>query len=624
MKPLYEVIKNLKNESLEEVEALLDSFNGIDGDSVGFNDPIYAARLNQRYKDLTGHDHERYLTEEPKVIGGLLKDEKYLLSQGIYLPVYFYNLRRIQDGLEGRDGLQIVEGDHPITHLTSVMSELSTSSLEDVTSLLDIFNGDPLLINGVQYHTYNDPIYAARLNQRYKDLTGSDHERYLAEEPIVIGNLLKEENFYLAENVYTPFYFDSIRRIKEGLEGKGPGLPIIEGDHPLRHLDSTIRNLSSAKLEDVSALLDSFNSDSLLINGDKYFSFNDPIYAARLNARYKELTGNDHERYLSEQPKVVNDLLANEKMLSSAYTPFFFNNVRRIKEGLEGKGPGLEISESDHPINRFRYVLENLETVSAEEIGEQLDYFNGKPVLVQGSSMYPFNEPMMAARLNARFKALTGHDHERYLAEEPKMIAEYLKNERLLSNSPSSSYTPFYFGNLRKIRDELEGKGPGLDFSESSNHPINRFTQVVLNLGEASEEEISEQLDYFNNNNVVIKGVPCRGFNDPLTAYSLNRRYKELTGRDHERYLSEQPKVIEGLLRDRKEFERQGVFREGYYEEIERIVESDGLVIRIDESKFSRIYEGAKGGIKSIYDKLTAFRNRGTDDRDKTDNDEIK
>ena len=63
----------------------------------------------------------------------------------------------------------------------------------------------------------------------------------------------------------------------------------------------------------------------------------------------------------------------------------------------------------------YNSVIQNLDTATAEQISQQLDYFNGEPVMVNGTAYHPFNDPTTAARLNARYKELTGQDHPVYM-----------------------------------------------------------------------------------------------------------------------------------------------------------------------------------------------------------------
>lgn len=69
------------------------------------------------------------------------------------------------------NGMEIVEGHHPLLDFVKVTNNLQNASLEDVSAQLDYFNGSPVMINGCMYHPFNEPVEAARLNARYFELT---------------------------------------------------------------------------------------------------------------------------------------------------------------------------------------------------------------------------------------------------------------------------------------------------------------------------------------------------------------------------------------------------------------------------------------------------------------------
>lgn len=71
---------------------------------------------------------------------------------------------------------------HVLVRMTSILNNLDNASLEDVSQLLEYYNGKPVLIDGVTYHPYNDPRVAARINARYNELTGKDHPTFIAEQ----------------------------------------------------------------------------------------------------------------------------------------------------------------------------------------------------------------------------------------------------------------------------------------------------------------------------------------------------------------------------------------------------------------------------------------------------------
>ena len=77
-------------------------------------------------------------------------------------------------------------------------------------------------------------------------------------------------------------------------------------------------DMSKASLEDVKNILDHYNQGPIEVNGVNYHYNINPLDAACLNARYKQLTGQDHPTFISEQ-----DLLTYVKSL--------FNNQKNKK-----------------------------------------------------------------------------------------------------------------------------------------------------------------------------------------------------------------------------------------------------------------------------------------------------
>lgn len=103
---------------------------------------------------------------------------------------------------------------HVLERMQNIMDNLSNANLNDVTELLNYYNGDAVMINGSLYHPFNDPSTAARLNARYHELTGQDHPRFVEQAPIVIDGLMKDKDMLLQAGAYTPMYFDRLEQIK--------------------------------------------------------------------------------------------------------------------------------------------------------------------------------------------------------------------------------------------------------------------------------------------------------------------------------------------------------------------------------------------------------------------------
>lgn len=90
------------------------------------------------------------------------------------------------------------------------------ASLEDISSLLDYYNGKPVLIDGVTHHPFNDPMIASTLNARYKELTGQNHPIFTEQVPKVIDRLMKDKDILIQAGAYDTSYFDKLEQIKNG------------------------------------------------------------------------------------------------------------------------------------------------------------------------------------------------------------------------------------------------------------------------------------------------------------------------------------------------------------------------------------------------------------------------
>lgn len=228
-----------------------------------------------------------------------------------------------------------MDSEHALSRLSQITQNLEQATLEDITQLLDCFNGSPILIDGVSTMPFNDPVTAARLNARYSELTGEEHQNFLEQQPKVLENLLSRENFWLQNDVYTPMQMDLFRRLKENIDKSGHGVEIVCGgdNHVLNRFTSITRNIRQAELEDVTQLLNYFNGPSVLIDGIPTMPFNDPVTAAMLNGRYSEFTEENHPNYMVQQPKVLDELLKQEAVLigAGAYSESDFNTFKNMR-----------------------------------------------------------------------------------------------------------------------------------------------------------------------------------------------------------------------------------------------------------------------------------------------------
>ena len=132
-------------------------------------------------------------------------------------------------------------------------------------------------------------------------------------------------------------------------------------------------------------------------------------------------------------------------------------------EKIEKKSEGMVAL----PKKPLAQVLQDIPNASKEEIEEQLNIYNGEPIILPDKSVYhPFNDPLAAGKLNARYRELNnGEDHPRFVAEAPNAIAALLDKEDFLIEQ--GGYEPAYFENIRIIKADIESRHPELVSQET-------------------------------------------------------------------------------------------------------------------------------------------------------------
>ena len=120
------------------------------------------------------------------------------------------------------------------------------------------------------------------------------------------------------------------------------------------------------------------------------------------------------------------------------------------------------------------------------------------------------------------------------------------------------------------------------------NHILNRTNEIILNPQEASLEDISSLLNYFNGKPVLIDGVAHHPFNDPMSASKLNARYKELTGQNHPVFTEQAPKVIDDLMKDKDMLIQAGAYGTDYFDKLEQIKQETQQTMEIQSNEESK------------------------------------
>ena len=322
--------------------------------------------------------------------------------------------------------------------------DMSKASLEDIKSILDHYNQGTIMVNGVNYHYNINPLDAACLNARYHLLTGEDHPVFLEEQIKVLDKIINSGEGISVNGKPTIY-----QRLKNNLTGEGLGITILPSkkDSYIDKFDKIKFNMSKASLEDIKDILEHYDQDSVLIDGMQYHFRPNALEGASLNARYHELTGQDHPTFVKAQEQILEDQIKSGENVK-------VNGQSTIYEQL--KNNTMEIGNNNHILNRFYEIMNNLQDASLEDVSSLLDYFNGQPVLIDGIAHHPFNSPMSATKLNARYYELTGQDHPIFVAQAPIVIDSLMQDKDMLLQA--KAYPPEYFDALEEIRNRFENR----------------------------------------------------------------------------------------------------------------------------------------------------------------------
>ena len=322
-----------------------------------------------------------------------------------------------------------------------IKDDMSKASLEDVENILDHYNQGAIEVNGVSYHYNINPLDAACLNARYKQLTGQDHPTFVSEQVKVLDEIIKSGGGISVDGKPTIY-----QRLKNNLTGEGLGISILPNkkDSYIDKFDAIKFDMSQASLDDIKDILDHYDQDSVLIDGIQYHFRPNALQGASLNARYKELTGQDHPTFVKAQEQILEEQIKNGQRISVG-NPTVYEQL---------KSNNMETGNRNHILNRANEIILNPQEASLEDISSLLNHFNGKPVLIDGVAHHPFNDPMSASKLNARYKKLTGQNHPVFTEQAPKVIDDLMKDKDMLIQA--GAYGTDYFDKLEQIKQETQ------------------------------------------------------------------------------------------------------------------------------------------------------------------------
>ncbi len=481
MYKLQEMKYHLDTASLEDITPYLEGYN-----QGEFNNPLLAAALNERYHELTGEDHPVFLREQKTVLDSLLKET---LDQGISTENSVY--QKLMNNLTGEgQGIDIINGKENdfLRKMDNIRYRMDKANIEDIQSILDHFDQKSVLLDGVETHFQPNILEGACLNAKYRELTGHDHPTFarvqeqmlrdeIAKDPIIEGG---------APSVY--------QRLLNNLTGEGPGVSIFNGPNHVNKYRELMYDLRKATLEDVTSYLDHYDQSSILVDGVETHFRPNVLEGACLNARYHELTGQDHPVFARIQEQRLRDIIENEQNITFGDQPSIYERL------LTGD---VEFGTRDHPMIRSTEIMRALGGASLEDVSTLLDHFNGKSILVDGVEQIPSNDPLMAAELNNRYRFLTGQDHPRYLEQMPKLVDELLSDKDRLHELGALSNKEIE--GLEALKDGKPFSGPS--YAErvearfpSKDVPVEEPTPIRVNTTRAELMAMKENISQMKNN----------------------------------------------------------------------------------------------------------------------------
>lgn len=114
----------------------------------------------------------------------------------------------------------------------------------------------------------------------------------------------------------------------------------------------------------------------------------------------------------------------------------------------------IESEDVDHILLHFDEIVAGIPSQSKETIDELLQYFNATEVTKDGRSFRSYNDPVIAARLNDRYRDLTGIDHSTVVKEFPNVINRYRKHKETLMQI-GGYFNEAYFRELDNVYNDL-------------------------------------------------------------------------------------------------------------------------------------------------------------------------
>ena len=136
---------------------------------------------------------------------------------------------------------------------------------------------------------------------------------------------------------------------------------------------------------------------------------------------------------------------------------------------------GKKKLDDKHILDDFATIIEHIGEQSVETLDELMSYFNAGIIKVGNRTIEAYSEPLIASKINARYRVFTGEDHPIFLERIVSVINSYMvSKEQLLKIG--GYFNEQYFqelDNIRKYVNSVYSKAQSID----SIHVLREYHQ---------------------------------------------------------------------------------------------------------------------------------------------------
>ena len=190
------------------LEKVIEEFDSIEKDENGY-DTVKAFRLNRRYRELTGQNHEGYAQRVLKECEEASQSQFYTDT---YKKFYLYLKKEI---LDGKDYITIIDDD--VTFRRKLSTNPRELTDEEIDYLLGFFNDIPVLIKDEISMPFENLSRAIYLSEEYFYRNNVYHPTFVEHALDILGPIVSHSEGYSQSGIISSFVLDlmykSLRKI---------------------------------------------------------------------------------------------------------------------------------------------------------------------------------------------------------------------------------------------------------------------------------------------------------------------------------------------------------------------------------------------------------------------------